>query len=54
MGLVEGGALAVSVDEKPLLHVFNGMKTGHEKFIPAVYLYNTASIEFLGFQEVHK
>jgi hypothetical protein len=40
----------VSVDEKPLIRVFDDMKKGNEQFIPAAFLYNYAKIEFLGFQ----
>jgi hypothetical protein len=53
LDLTEGGTLSVSVDEKPKVNVFDGMKAKHSKFIPAAYLYNKSRVEFLGFQEIH-
>jgi hypothetical protein len=50
LDLTGRGTLSVSVDEKPMIRVFDDMKKGNEQFIPAAFLYNDARIEFLGFQ----
>jgi hypothetical protein len=45
---LEGENISVSVDGKPMVQVFQGMGPGY--FVPAVFLFNACSIEFLGFQ----
>jgi SPRY domain len=50
LDLTGRGTLSVSVDEKPLILVFDDMKKGNKQFMPAAFLYNDARIEFLGFQ----
>jgi hypothetical protein len=52
LDLTGRGALSVSVDEKPLILVFDGMKKGNEQFIPAVFLYNKSSC--IEFRELHQ
>jgi hypothetical protein len=50
LDLMGRGTLSLSVDDKPLIRVFDGMKKGNEQFIPAAFLHKQSSIEFLGFQ----
>jgi SPRY domain len=45
---LEGGSMSVSVDGKPMVQVFQGMRPGC--FVPAVFLFNGCSVEFLGHQ----
>jgi SPRY domain len=46
---LEGDTMSVTVDGKPMVQVFQGMRT-FGSFVPAVFLFNDCIIEFLGFQ----
>jgi hypothetical protein len=55
LDLTGTGTMSVAVDDKPMIQVYDNMKKNkgsRQHFIPAVYLFDASSIEFLGLQMI--